>query len=325
MPTFTAQRYAAGVCGANDGPVSFARIVHLVRNILDRPAYVFRPSQMARRLAVALRPPRGTVLVRLPWDLDLAVDAEDAQGRAVLTSGIYDLPLSEALWRLTAPGDAVLDVGANIGYTTALLAVRTGARGVVRSYEPHPEVFARLASNAERWKDRPGLPRLLLRPVAVSGSSGRARLIEAEAFPENLGTSAISTSADSVAGRAIEVETITLDDELREFSGAVGVMKVDVEGHEGAVFDGARGLLRTGRVRDIVYEDHQAYPTSVSASLEGRGYRVLSIARTFFGPRLVAPTAAMPPRDRLPPNYLATRDPERAIRLMAPRGWGCLT
>ena len=299
--------------------------MHLVPALFDRPAYVFRPSQVARRLAVALTSPSGTVVTRLPWGLELAVDAHEALGRAVLTSGVYDLPMTETLWRLTAAGDLALDVGANIGYTGSLLAVRAGSTGAVRCYEPHPAVFARLEQNARRWVARTGLAPLALRQVAVSERAGHARLVEGPGFARNAGTSAISTPGSADGGRLIEVEAVTLDDELRAVARGVGVLKVDVEGHEAGVIAGARRLLEAGRVRDIVYEDHARYPSSVSAALEDLGYRVMAITRSFFGPRLVPPADAVFERDRLPPNYLATREPERAIHLVAPRGWACLS
>jgi len=81
---------------------------------LRRPEYVYRPSQILRRLRYALRPPAGPVWVTIPWGMPLLVDADELHGRAMLTSRIMDLCLSEILWRLIEPGDHVVDIGAKL-------------------------------------------------------------------------------------------------------------------------------------------------------------------------------------------------------------------
>ena len=73
---------------------------------LNKPEYLFRPQQLLRRL-LALRTP-GLGRERtfpLPWGLPLTVDSQDTIGRAVWHLGLYDLLVSETLWRLISPGE----------------------------------------------------------------------------------------------------------------------------------------------------------------------------------------------------------------------------
>ena len=53
----------------------------------------------------------------------------------------FDLISCEAIWRLLDEGELALDVGANIGYMTSLMAARLGKNGRVIAFEPHPVLF----------------------------------------------------------------------------------------------------------------------------------------------------------------------------------------
>lgn len=290
-----------------------------VRGLL-KPEYLLRPMQLLRRLAVSLRPPRGPVLARLPWRLDLLVRLDDDMGRALLHLGVYDLPVTETLWRLTELGDLGVDAGANIGYTASLLAVRAGRAGLVVAFEPHPVLRAELAANIARWAGCAVAP-VDVRGYALSAAPGALALVEGDAFAANRGMASVR-SWDHAPPEALRVQAETLD---RVFGPGVrvGVLKVDVEGHERAVLAGAARLLAERRVRDVVYEDHEGYPSEVSRLLEAAGFTVFALGRRLAGPEL-KPPARWLPTSWLPPNFLATTDPDRARTRMAPRGWRSL-
>lgn len=230
---------------------------HRVRGPI-KPEYLLRPIQLLRRLAASVRPPRGPVLVRLPWRLDLLVRPDDDMGRAILHLGVYDLPVTETLWRLTESGDLGVDAGANIGYTASVLAVRAGPAGLVVAFEPHPALRAELAANIARWAGRATAP-VDVRGCALSAAPGDLALVEGDAFAANRGMASVRPW-DHAPPEALRVQAETLDGVLGP-GVRVGVLKVDVEGHERAVLAGAARLLAERRVRDVVYEDHEGYPS----------------------------------------------------------------
>jgi hypothetical protein len=94
-----------------------------------------------------------------------------------------------------------------------------------------------------------------------------------------------------------------------------------VEGHEPGVLRGAPELLRGGRVRDVIFEDHEPYPSEATALVEGAGYRLFSLSNDLFGIELGAPADRGEVSEWPGPSYLATRDPDRAIQRLRPRGW----
>lgn len=76
----------------------------------------------------------------------LAVDRRDLIGSGIARTSSYELPVSEAMWRVAAQSRLAVDVGANVGYFTALLSAR--ARDVI-AFEPHPAIAERLAATQQ--------------------------------------------------------------------------------------------------------------------------------------------------------------------------------
>jgi hypothetical protein len=76
-------------------------------------------------------------------------------------------------------------------------------------------------------------------------------------------------------------------------------------------------------LRDIVFEDFGVYPTPAMSLLEDNGFSIFALHRTLFRPLLVSPDRRGMPA-HADPNYLATRDPERARERFAAAGWNVL-
>lgn len=128
--------------------MSLSRTVSL---LVNKPYYVFRPMQIVRRVG-SLRG-RDVEEAVLPWGLPIRFDRRDVVGSAVVRTGLYDATVCEALYRLVDPGELAIDLGANIGVMTSVLAHRVGPSGEVVAAEPHPATADRLEANVERWRD----------------------------------------------------------------------------------------------------------------------------------------------------------------------------
>jgi FkbM family methyltransferase len=291
---------------------------------VNRPYYWLRPSQIAIRLR-ALRSasdddggggePR---LARTAWGSRLYC-WPDPLGLAVERTGVYDLVVAETLARLADPGETAVDAGANVGFVSNLLAHAVGRSGRVVAFEPHPQIFQTLSRNATRLRDVDGLDVLELNQAAVSTTSGMLPLgIDPATFAQNKGTASLEQAGST---ESTDVRTVRLDDSLTV---PVGVLKLDVEGHELAALEGAERLLREQRVRDILFEEHQPPPTAVTELLQAHGYSVFGVRQGLLGPVLCSPQQAYERQLWDPPALLATADPERAAARLKPRGWVCL-
>jgi FkbM family methyltransferase len=286
-----------------------------------KPELLFRPVQFFRRLLWKGRWRGHTGRVCLPWGLEMDVDARDRIGESITKIGVYDLGTLEVLARLGDPGELCLDIGANEGLMTGLLARAVGRAGKVIAFEPHPAIFGKLREHVGRWTashQNPSLGAIECRELALSDVEGVLPLCLPEEFAVNRGTAFLGKGNPS-AKIAAQVRTRRLEDEIPEGT-SVGVMKIDVEGHELEVLKGAGRLIGAGGVRDIVFEEHELYPSPVSDFLEAAGYSVFLIRKGLLRPNLLQANE----RPRELPNYLATLDVGRALRRMRSFGYRAL-
>ena len=284
-----------------------------------KPWFLYRPQQIVRRL-VGVRPPAGGFsAVRTSWGARVIVDPTRAIGRSIVTTGLFDLTVSEVHARLIDAGDTVIDAGANVGYMTVLAATAAGRAGRVVAFEPHPELFAVLQQNAA-YAMRSGC-RVEARQVALGETRGHALLRIPQSFADNDGMATLAGGA-TASVEAVQVGVERLDDVID--TGA-SVLKLDVEGFEASVLRGAQRLLAGRRLRHIVFEDHDAERSEVVRLLKASGYRLFAIGWSMrglvLGPIERGPRAA--PFEA--PSFVATTEPEAVIARTAPRGWQVLS
>jgi FkbM family methyltransferase len=290
--------------------------------LLTRPHYLARPSGAIRLAWARFGPEDGAHRlepVRLPWGLSMLIDPADDIGRSIAHTGVFDPDVTEAVYRLLDPGERAVDVGANIGYVTSLMAACAGARGEVHAYEMHPDVFRVLELNASIWSSGMGAPSFHLAQIGVSDRPGVGTLEVPPAFAGNMGLASLGNGGGVQAEPGHTVDVARLDDLLPERS--FHVLKLDIEGHEAAALRGATRVLSEGRVRDVIFEDHGRYPTEAMDLLEDHGMRVFAVDRTLLGPRLRPPEEGYGRPAWPGPNYLATSDADRALARFAPRGF----
>jgi FkbM family methyltransferase len=146
--------------------------------------------------------------------------------------GYWESWITQAIVRTVRPGWTCVDVGANHGYYTLLLADAVGPAGSILACEPNPPVAD-----------------LLERTVRVNGFSQRVRVVR-EAIADLTGARAalavpagLTMNAAVVADpdQGIAVGTVTID-ELCWPLDRVDMVKIDVEGAEERVW---RGMQET--------------------------------------------------------------------------------
>ena len=313
---------------------------------LFKPEYIYRPGQIARRLRYGglSAPARAGefAVADLPWGLPLRVRRGETIGHSILSLGVFELLVTESLWRLIDPGETVADVGANIGYMSSVMARRVGPSGAVLAFEAHPGVHADLLHNVGLWSQSAmssQLGRVDARHLAVSDQTGDCTLNVPAAFETNRGLATLESGADGErearAGAAPAMTTITVRrttlDEAFPASEAkrVGLVKMDVEGHELAILRGASALIAGRRVRDWIFEENRPYPSEVTRFFVDHGYTLLRLHKTFSRPGLIdpkAPAADAHSASEAPesPNFMATLEPGRARERFRPGGWRAL-
>lgn len=102
---------------------------------------------------------------------------------------------------------------------------------------------------------------------------------------------------------------------------SIGLLKIDVEGHELAVLEGGMGLFQRKQIRDIVFEEHDLYPTPVTTFLEEHGYTLFRLTKQFRGLGVTPIREKVEDSSYEPPSYLATVEPSRATQMLQTKGW----
>jgi FkbM family methyltransferase len=183
------------------------------------------------------------VTIHTPWGDDLTVLREDASHYGdVLESGVSWAYETQYLEPYVEPGDVVVDVGANYGYTTTYFASEVGPEGFVLSLEPEPETRALLEHNVRSC----GYRNVEIVPAAAGAHSGRTHLWRSAT---NFANHSLNDSLVPNVRDSVEVDLVSVDDLCASRLGdrLPTVLKVDVEGWEWAVLQGARQVLEEAR------------------------------------------------------------------------------
>lgn len=270
-----------------------------------------------------LAPAPPPVTVAHAAGVPITVLPDDYIGTRVVQSGFYDLCVSEALLRLSDPGDRVVDVGANVGAMTAVLARAVGPTGHVLCYEPQPDIARVLRRNAMRWSSEPDLAQVEVRELAV-GEAPAVLSFGQPRFSHDCSDARL-TPAGSDDVVLYDVSVVALDEEVD----AAEIVKLDVEDAEAAFLRGASRLLGTGAIRDLVFEDFEvdeAGSSQVCEALVAHGYVLLRLGLEEDGLACTTDIASTSvDNGDEPPCFVATRDPARVLERLSARGFRLLS
>ncbi len=198
--------------------------------------------------------------------LKLHAYKRDAVGRGIIKTGYHDRVLTEWLLTKFKTGGNFIDVGANLGYFSCLMARIAGPDGRVLAIEPEPQNLYLLKKNLANNK----LQNVLIAPVALGEKPGVARLNLYK--NSNLGRHSMATPS---SGRSIDVEVRTLDEVFLENFGdseRISYIKIDVEGYEPFVIKGAaRTLKRT----DSISIEFSPYLFNASNDLKNESFELV--------------------------------------------------
>lgn len=238
-----------------------------------------------------------TVVIKMLGDGSrLFIDLSDHVIGLGILRDRYETDAVRFIGRTLRRGQHALDVGAHIGFFTVHMAGCVGPGGSVRAFEPF-EANARLL---ERSIVENGFQSFVtLQRAAVGARASMARLAFARETLNSGGAFLLSPDAevpDQLVSAAVSVVAL---DEL-ELTRPVSFVKLDVEGAEPLVVEGARRLLSTDRPV-ILSELHGVQLARVAGSsardlvrqLEELGYTCHELAAEGAGAPIN--TDALPP------------------------------
>lgn len=166
----------------------------------------------------------------------VVLNPNDPVVSGALTFGVYEKPETKFFCVVCKPGMTFLDIGANVGYYTALAIARIGENGRIIALEPDQENFSYLQET-----------------VAANGAQNTTCFQKAAAAENGSRTLYMSASnrgdnrlyANEFPGSTSQVDVCTIDTLLAQLGVAtVDLVKVDVQGFEGHVLRGMGETIR---------------------------------------------------------------------------------
>lgn len=217
------------------------------------------------------------VICHIPaFGLDFQIDPRSRLFARLLTSRDYEPEVAELVRSLVPPAKDAIDIGANAGFFTCMLAKIIVGRRVL-AIEPTQGALTRLKANILRH----GLSsNVELFEGVASDSMGEIQLslIEGQEEFSSIG----KITHPSAKGTMIQttVRSVTLDSLVSEHALEPGFIKIDTEGAEALVFKGAKETLEryhpiiVSELSDPLLRSKGSSAKEVVSSLEAFGYTV---------------------------------------------------
>lgn len=204
-------------------------------------------ERRCRALSRARPIDEGRTLVTMLETLPILVDPADAGlSRTLATDGYWEMWLTEALEGALRPGMTAIDIGANLGYFSLLMADRVGPNGCVHAFEPNPAMAALIAQSAARaGMDK----RITLHGDPLWDVEGEASLLKVpDGEPKN--AHLVTHAGDDVPGVRLTTRRLDGYAELLD----ADVIKIDVEGAEERIWRGMAELFARRRALTVFLE-----------------------------------------------------------------------
>jgi FkbM family methyltransferase len=185
---------------------------------------------LANRVIRSVIPPRLNVR-----GATVVLNPEDPVVSGALTFRVYERAETKFFCSVRKPGMTFLDIGANVGYYTALALAHIG-NGTVIAMEPDPDNFRYLQQTIDANHGR--------HTIAVQKAAGsEAGFLTLYRSSSNRGDNRLYPHAFSESSTRVEV--CTVDGLLAEHGiASVDLIKIDVQGFEGHVLAGMKQTLR---------------------------------------------------------------------------------
>lgn len=208
--------------------------------------------------------------------ISLKLMPTDISHKQIAFCGFYELTVSQRIAKLAQKGGLMVDVGANYGYYSCLWAAAKTDNRVI-SFEASPRNSSALKNNLIKNKL---LNNVEVHEIAVGKERGRLFF--------NLGPEEQSVWGGLLAHEesdAIEVSVISLDEMfLNSKNQYIDVLKVDTEGADTWVLQGAEQLLRSHRISHIFFEENiqrmeqlSIEPGKAQELLKDCGYKIKTL------------------------------------------------
>jgi len=221
------------------------------------------------------------LISELPGGARINVDLHQHVQRYIYFFGAYEREMVSWFRRALAPGMTFLDIGAHVGQYSLIAAKAVGPNGRVHAFEPNPGSYRRLTANLALNDFR----NAHAHPLALSDVPGPSTLFVPT--NNNPGEASLQRCVETTATTTVEVGTADAwmnSADLGE-PPRVDLIKIDVQGFERRVLEGAARLLDRFRPTVVCEFEERWLRLAGTSSVElkqvvaGMGYTVHRLTR----------------------------------------------
>jgi len=181
--------------------------------------------------------------------------------------GTYEPKVVEAISANVGPGAIAFDIGSHVGYLSLVLSKKVCAEGRVVSFEPDVRNLRALRTNVEQNL----ISNVTIVDQPLSNKPGTIKFAIYDTY--SLVNHVVDSFHDSASdAQIVEVEATSVDAYCNDNDLRPTFLKIDVEGHEVSVLQGAMGLLRAQHPTVLVEVRPDTF-IAVSALLKPLGYK----------------------------------------------------
>ncbi len=192
----------------------------------------------------------------------LLIDTRNVQHMRIISHGCYEPAVAWAIEKYLPKSGRMIDVGTNLGYFTLLGCKQVGHKGHVIGFEANPIIYEMMASS-----------------IFANAFRSRCKTFNNAVFNESKSFEFTWDSAGHGGGRIVnkenqnldqnvaEVKAVTLDDFLEGDDRKFDLMKIDTEGSDPFVLDGAKQVIKENPGATIILEWSPRF-------MEARGFPV---------------------------------------------------
>ena len=173
---------------------------------------------------------------------------DEILSRSIVYDKIWEPETTKLIKKIIHEGDIGIDLGANIGYFTILMANLVGTSGKVFSFEPAPQNFEILQKNIKQNH----LKNVVANQSAIGDINGKIKLYLSntnagwhKVFPKQF-------IDYEVSDKNIDVEICSLDKEFIDKK--IDFIKMDVEGYEWNAIQGGKKILEENYNIKLIFE-----------------------------------------------------------------------
>ncbi len=218
------------------------------------------------------------VALEFATNVNLKLEPRDVGHQVIAFCGFYELELTRKIVELAKQGGLFVDVGANYGYFSCMWAASNSENRVI-AFEASPRNVAPLRENiAKNYLEA----QVDIYDIALGKEAGNLPFSFMSDEQTGWGGLALKDGTNT-----INVPVVTLDQFWTKLADqTINVLKIDTEGADTWVLEGASQLLKEKRIKHIFFEENEVRMSALGILsdtaknlLESCGYQLKQIER----------------------------------------------